>query len=161
MSMTSNINYRSPRSLAVLAVFLVVVIGAGALIGYGTAPGAWYAGLQKPPFNPPNWIFGPVWSTLYVLIAIAGWRTFLAGRGGTAMMLWYGQMALNWLWSPVFFTLHLVWPAFAVIVAVFVLVVGFAINRWRADRLSAVAFVPYAAWVGFAAILNLSIAILN
>ncbi|MVA99144.1 tryptophan-rich sensory protein [Nitratireductor sp. CAU 1489] len=159
--MVSKVDYRSGHSLLLLAAFLAVVIGVGALIGYATAPGAWYAGLQKPPFNPPNWIFGPAWFTLYALIAIAGWRTFLAGHDGTAMKLWYGQMALNWLWSPVFFALHLVWPAFVVIVAVTLLVVGFVINRWRADRLSAALFVPYAAWVGFAAILNLSIAILN
>ncbi|PSM17670.1 sensor histidine kinase [Nitratireductor sp. StC3] len=161
MSLSSNDEYRRPGSLLLLAAFLAVVIGVGTLIGSATVPGAWYAGLQKPPFSPPNWIFGPVWFTLYVLIAIAGWRTFLADHDGTAMKLWYGQMALNWLWSPVFFALHLVWPAFVVIVAMALLVVGFAVNRWRADRLAAALFVPYAAWVGFAALLNLSIAILN
>ena len=68
---SSQIDIKQPRALVTLMVFLVVVIGVGAIIGTQTAPGAWYAGLEKPRFNPPNWIFGPVWFTLYVLIAIA------------------------------------------------------------------------------------------
>ncbi|RZA05364.1 MAG: tryptophan-rich sensory protein, partial [Proteobacteria bacterium] len=78
-----------------LAVFIVVVVGVGGLIGTQSVPGAWYQGLQKPPFNPPNWIFGPVWFTLYVLIAIAGWRTWVQDRAGTPMKLWFGQMLFN------------------------------------------------------------------
>ncbi len=152
---------RTSRALILLAVILAVVIGVGAVIGINTAPGEWYASLQKPPFNPPNWLFGPVWFTLYVLIAIAGWRTFIVEPNGLAMKFWYGQMALNWLWSPVWFTLHLLWPAFAVIAVIFALIVLFIANRWNRDRLSAVLFLPYAAWVGFASLLNLSIAILN
>lgn len=158
---TLTTDLKSPRSLVILAIFLAVVIGVGALIGINTAPGEWYAGLEKPPFNPPNWLFGPVWFALYVLIAIAGWRTFLAEPNGLAMKLWYGQMALNWLWSPVWFALHLLWPAFIVIIAIFALILAFIGNRWDRDRVSALLFVPYALWVGFASLLNLSIAILN
>jgi len=161
MSTLTASDLRSPRSLVVLAVFLAVVIGVGALIGTTTAPGEWYASLNKPPFNPPNWLFGPVWSILYVLIAIAGWRTFLADRAGAGMKLWYGQMILNWAWSPVWFSLHLLWPAFAVILVIFVLIVAFIIERWNRDRLSASLFIPYAAWVGFASVLNFSVALLN
>ena len=62
-----------------LAEFLLITIGGGLLIGFVTRPGAWYAGLAKPPFNPPNWIFAPVWTLLYVLIAIAGARTYESG----------------------------------------------------------------------------------
>jgi len=155
------IDYRSPRSLVILAVFLVVVIGMGALIGINTVPGEWYASLNKPPFNPPNWVFGPVWFTLYVLIAIAGWRTFMRDSGGTEMKAWFGQMLLNWAWSPVWFTLHLLWPAFAVIVVMWLLIVAFIAGSWRKDRVSAWLFVPYLAWVSFASLLNLSVAILN
>lgn len=152
---------RNPRAIGLLALFLVVVIGVGGLIGFTTAPDQWYAALQKPPFNPPNWVFGPVWFTLYVLIAIAGWRTFMAEPGGTGMKLWYAQMVLNWLWSPVWFQLHQAWLAFAVILAIDVVVLAFIANRWSRDRASALLFVPYAAWVLFASLLNLSIAILN
>ncbi|WP_055048504.1 TspO/MBR family protein [Devosia sp. A16] len=161
MSTLTISDLKTPRALLLLAVFLVVVIGVGAVIGISTAPGDWYAGLAKPPFNPPNWVFGPVWFALYVLIAIAGWRTFLSEPGGTGMKLWYAQMGLNWLWSPVWFSLHLLWPAFAVIIAILALILAFIANRWTRDRVSALLFVPYAAWVGFASLLNLAIATLN
>lgn len=154
-------DYKTPRSLITLGVFLAIVIGVGALIGASTAPGAWYEQLDKPPFNPPNWLFGPVWFVLYVLIAIAGWRTFLSEPKGLGMKLWVGQMLMNWAWSPTWFTLHLLWPAFAIISGILVLIVLFIVNRWTRDRLSALLFLPYAAWVSFAALLNLSIAILN
>lgn len=161
MSTLSISDLKTPRALILLAVFLAVVIGVGAVIGVSTAPGEWYAGLAKPPFNPPNWLFGPVWFALYVLIAIAGWRTFLSEPSGMGMMLWVGQMALNWLWSPTWFSLHLLWPAFVVIIAIFALILMFIGNRWNRDRVSALLFVPYAAWVGFASLLNLAIATLN
>jgi len=161
MSTLTFSDLRTPRALGLLALFLVVVMGVGALVGISTAPGEWYAGLNKPPFNPPNWIFGPVWTTLYVLIAVAGWRTFMAEPNGTAMKLWYAQMVVNWMWSPVWFGLHLIWPAFFVILVIDALVLAFIANRWSRDRLSAWMFVPYAAWVLFASALNLSIAILN
>lgn len=150
-----------PRSFFLLAVFILVVVGVGGLLGFLSAPGEWYAGLEKPPFNPPSWVFSPVWLTLYVLIAIAGWRTFERDRTGRAMWLWYAQMLLNWLWSPVFFAAQLLWPAAVVIVAMLAVIVGFIVVSWRQDRLAALLFVPYAAWVAFATLLNVSIAILN
>jgi len=150
-----------PRSLLLLALFLALVIGVGGLIGVSTAPGAWYAALDKPPFNPPNWIFAPVWFTLYVLIAIAGWRTALADPRSPAMLLWVAQMGLNWLWSPVFFTQHQLWLAGGIILALLAAILAFVGVQWRRDRLSALLFLPYAAWVAFASLLNLTIAILN
>ena len=161
MSTTTLTSYRDPRAWLLLALFLVLVIGVGAFIGINTAPGPWYASLNKPPFNPPNWVFGPVWFILYVLIAIAGWRTALRHPGGTAMKFWFGQMILNWAWSPVWFSLHLLWPAFAIILAILALILAFILDRWNRDRASAWLFIPYAAWVGFASVLNLSVALLN
>ena len=161
MSTLTLSDYRTPRALLLLAVFLAIVIGVGAVIGISTAPGEWYAGLNKPLFNPPNWLFGPVWFALYVLIAIAGWRTLLQQPSGTAMKLWYGQMALNWVWSPVWFGLHALWPAFVIIIAILATIVAFIATRWKDDRVSAWLLVPYAAWVAFASLLNLSIAVLN
>lgn len=144
-----------------LAAFLLLVIGGGSLIGILTAPGDWYAGLNKPPFNPPNWVFGPVWTVLYILIAIAGWRTWEAGRSSSRMQLWLGQLLLNFLWSPIFFVLNAPWFALVVILALLVVILMFIRQSRAVDRFSAVAFVPYAAWVAFASVLNLSIAILN
>lgn len=149
------------RSAALLVLFLAVVVGAGIFIGFQSAPGAWYESLRRPVFTPPDWVFAPAWTFLYICIALAGWRTFLREPAGAAMALWLAQMALNWLWSPVFFVLHLPWPAFAVLVAMLALVLTFAANRWTEDRLSAILFLPYAAWLSYAGALNLAIAILN
>ena len=141
--------------------FLALMLGGGILVGTLTAPGEWYAQLSKPAFNPPNWIFGPVWTVLYVLIAMAGWRQFETDRSSTAMKLWWAQMGLNFLWSPTFFVLQLPWFAFVVIVALLAVIVVFIVKVRNSDRISALAFLPYFAWVAFATVLNLSIAILN
>ncbi len=143
------------------AAFLLLVVGGGILIGTLTAPGDWYAALSKPPFNPPNWIFAPVWTVLYVLIAMAGWRTWETGKSSTNMTLWWVQMSLNFLWSPTFFVLHAPWIALAVIIGLLGVIAVFIWRSWSEDRLSAIVFVPYAVWVGFASFLNLSIAVLN
>ncbi|MGI9368052.1 MAG: TspO/MBR family protein [Ruegeria sp.] len=143
------------------AAFLLLVIGGGIVIGTMTAPGDWYAGLNKPPFNPPNWIFGPVWTVLYILIAMTGWRAWESDRASTLMKLWWLQLGLNFLWSPVFFVLQQPWIALVIILALLSVVVIFVIRNWATDRVSAIAFVPYAVWVAFASALNLSIAVLN
>ena len=158
---TLALDYRSPRTWAIVAAFIVLVVAVGGLIGVNSLPGEWYQALAKPPFNPPNWVFGPVWFTLYVLIAIAGARTFLRSATSGSMLLWVLQMVLNWAWSPTWFTLHLLWPAFAIIIAILALIVAFILSSWRSDRVSAWLFVPYALWVAFASSLNLSIALLN
>ncbi|MEM9635780.1 MAG: TspO/MBR family protein, partial [Pseudomonadota bacterium] len=145
----------------VLVLFLAVVMGVGLVIGTQSPPGEWYRDLQKPVFNPPNWIFPPVWTVLYLFIAVAGWRTYAIAPRSRAMVFWAAQMLLNWLWSPVFFTLHLIWPAFAIIVLLFLTIAAFIGDRWNTDRLSAVLFCTYAAWVGFAALLNGAIGVLN
>ncbi len=98
---------------------------------------------------------------LYVLIAMVGWRQFEADRSSTAMKLWWAQMGLNFLWSPAFFVLQLPWFALVVIVALLAVIVMFIARVWNSDRVSALAFLPYFAWVAFATALNLSIAILN
>jgi benzodiazapine receptor len=160
--MNNTASLREPRSLVALGVFLVLVIGVGALIGMSSSPDSWYESLTKPPFNPPNWVFGPVWFTLYVLIAIAGWRVWMRGERGAALGLWAGQMLFNWAWSPAWFILHQTWLAFAILVAMWLCIVGFMLVNWRQDdRVSALLFVPYLAWVSFAGLLNLWIALAN
>ncbi|MBR1157408.1 tryptophan-rich sensory protein [Bradyrhizobium sp. JYMT SZCCT0428] len=148
-------------SMMRLTVFVAFVIGGGFLIGYLNVPGSWYAGLNKPWFNPPNWIFAPVWAAIYLLVAIPGWRTWERHRKEMAMLLWLVQMVLNFLWSPIFFFAHLPGVALAIILALFVVILAFIVRQWNLDRLSSVIFVPYAAWVGFASLLNLSIVGLN
>jgi translocator protein len=144
-----------------LALFLALVLGGGLVMGFLTAPGAWYAQLAKPSFNPPGWVFGPAWTALYVLIAIAGWRVWHRDRTGWPMKLWWAQLALNFLWTPVFFSAHQIGLALAIILALLVAILGFIVSAWREDRIAAWLFVPYAAWVAFASTLNASIFALN
>lgn len=145
--------------------FILLVMGAGLIMGRISAPGQWHADLVKPFFNPPNWIFAPVWTALYMMIAVAGWRQFESSRQGTGqgtgMRLWITQMGLNLLWSPVFFIWHQIWLGFVVIAMLWLTLGAFIAQNWSRDRLSALLFLPYLAWVSFATLLNLSIALLN
>jgi tryptophan-rich sensory protein len=141
--------------------FLVLVIGGGLAIGLLTTPGEWYGGLAKPSFNPPGWIFGPVWTVLYVLIAVAGWRSFEHDRTGQPMGFWWAQLGLNFLWSPIFFAAHQIGLAFGVILLMLAAILAFIATVWRQDRVAAWLLVPYAAWVGFASVLNMAIFTLN
>jgi tryptophan-rich sensory protein len=144
-----------------LILFLALVVGGGLTIGYLTAPGDWYAQLQKPAFNPPDWIFGPVWTALYVLIAIAGWRIWRRNPGGPPMKLWWTQLVLNFLWSPVFFAAHQIASALVIVVLLLVTILAFIVTSWGRDRVAAWIFLPYAGWVAFAAALNAAIFVLN
>jgi len=146
---------------AALTPFVLLVVGGGLLIGAFTAPGPWYEALAKPAFNPPNWLFAPVWTILYVLIAVAGWRIWQRDRSGRAMQLWWVQLVLNFLWSPVFFAAQQVGLALVVILLMLVTIVGFIVTARRVDSVAAWLFVPYAAWVAFASLLNGSIWTLN
>ncbi|MGO4619271.1 TspO/MBR family protein [Ensifer sp. 2YAB10] len=145
----------------VYIVFVAAVLGLGLLIGYNNIPGEWYQSLAKPAFNPPNWVFAPVWSILYVIIGIVGARMFLDHRRTAAMRLWLAQMILNFLWSPLFFGMQDISSALIVIIALLIAVAGFAIASWRQDRISALLFLPYLAWVAFATVLNSAILLMN
>jgi tryptophan-rich sensory protein len=144
-----------------LILFLLLVVGGGLTIGYLTPPGDWYAHLAKPPFNPPNWLFAPVWTALYVLIAITGWRVWQREVTGWPRWLWRAQLALNFLWSPVFFAAHQIGLALAVILLLLTIILTFIATCWWRDRFAAWLFAPYAVWVAFASMLNASIWMLN
>lgn len=149
------------RDLLWIVLFLVIALGGGLAVGFVTRPDHWYARLRKAPFNPPNWVFAPIWTILYVLIAVAGWRIFARAPGGAAMGLWVAALALNFLWPPVFFRLH--WPAVAlgVVLALLLADILFVVASWPVDQVAALLFVPYIAWVAFAALLNAAIVRLN
>lgn len=142
-------------------IFIAIVIGLGALSGVSNAPGAWYQSLVKPFFQPPPWIFAPVWTTLYVLIAIAGARTWLQSPASGRMQVWFMQMILNFLWSPAFFGAQSPILGLVVIIPMLAAVLAFISLAWKVDRISGWLFIPYLAWVSFATLLNLSIALLN
>lgn len=153
--------FLSLQNLGSLAVFMAVVVGGGITIGLLTSPGEWYADLRKPWFNPPNWIFGPVWTVLYIFIAFVGWRLWHIGSGSLAMKLWYAQLLLNFAWSPVFFVAHRIGTALGIITLLFITIAAFIITVSIQDWVSALLFLPYAIWVGFALALNGAILSLN
>ncbi|AOG12014.1 tspO/MBR family protein [Agrobacterium sp. RAC06] len=142
-------------------LFIGFVVGAGLLAGLTNMPGDWYQSLEKPFFNPPAWLFGPVWTTLYVLIGVAGARIWQRAPKSAAMQLWFAQMAFNLMWSPAFFGLQNPELALAVILGMLVTIIAFMVKAKPIDRISTLLFVPYLAWVTFAGILNLSLAWLN
>lgn len=143
-----------------ILIFLVISLGGGLLIGSLSSPDEWYRALAKPAFNPPSWVFAPVWSILYVLIGIAGARAWTEGHR-VPIRFWFAQMVLNFLWTPTFFVAHRPDFALVVILALLLAIIGFIVTIWEHDRLSVVLFLPYLAWVGFATILNGSILALN
>jgi tryptophan-rich sensory protein len=145
----------------VYLVFIILVLGGGLLIGAGNIPDEWYRSLAKPAFNPPDWVFAPVWSLLYAIIGVVGARTWLALRRSMAMRLWFAQMVFNFAWSPVFFGLRDPTSAMIVILGLLVSVAAFIAVSWRQDRTAALLFAPYLAWVAFATALNAAILLLN
>jgi len=141
--------------------FMAIVSGIGIAIGFLNLPGDWYAGLNKPFFNPPNWLFGPVWTLLYLIIGFVGARQFLLGASSTGFKIWSLQMVLNFLWSPVFFGKQLMGPGLVIILLLLASIISFIAVTWNKDRLSASLFLPYCVWVSFASVLNLSLLLLN
>ncbi|WP_439529464.1 TspO/MBR family protein [Pannonibacter sp.] len=151
----------SRSSLVSLLVFLVLVVGGGLFIGATNLPGEWYAGLVKPSFTPPNWLFPPVWTLLYIAIAVAGWRVCALGLAAAPFRLWVLQLVLNFAWSPVVFTLHRLDFGLGIILALLITIVLFIRVSWPADRLAALLFLPYAVWVAYASALNGALVVLN
>jgi tryptophan-rich sensory protein len=155
-------------SIIVLVAALAVCLGAG---GVGslytmTAIDSWYAGLAKPAYNPPNAVFGPVWSILYVLMAVAAWRAIVAGRRAgqdivPALVLFVAQLVLNVAWSAVFFGAEDPGRALIVIALLWVFILATILAFSRIDGPAAVLLLPYLAWVTFASALNAAVFRLN
>ncbi|HSW92129.1 MAG TPA: TspO/MBR family protein [Candidatus Saccharimonadales bacterium] len=153
-------------SIVKLVVSLVVPFAAATVGTIATIPNipTWYAALEKPFFNPPNWLFGPVWTLLYTLIGISLyliWTQKSTLSKKTAYIVFVIQMVLNALWSVVFFGLHQVWPGFIIIILLLASILAMIVLFRRFSHTASYILVPYAAWVTFAACLNLAIAILN
>lgn len=151
------------NSVALAVSFLLVA--AAASFGALFTPGEWYAGLEKPSFNPPNWIFGPVWTLLYAMMALAAWLVWLRrGAEGPvlpALLLFGLQLLLNALWSWLFFGMHAMGLAFVDIVVLWCAIVATLALFWRIHRVAGALLLPYLAWVSFAALLNFSLWQLN
>lgn len=151
------------RQWMVLAGFVALCLAVGVLAGLVTAPAVaeWYPTLVKPSWRPPNWLFAPAWTVLYIMMAVAAWLVWRAGNAKSALFLWGGQLLLNFAWSFLFFgarspglgliDITFMWLAIAATIFVF----SFK------SRLAAFLMVPYLCWVSFAAALNAAIFMLN
>nr|WP_321481524.1 TspO/MBR family protein [uncultured Cohaesibacter sp.] len=143
------------------SLFLLVSVGGGLLIGANNIPGPWYQALVKPPFTPPNWLFGPAWTFLYILIGIVGARVYRSKGSKDLLLLWFIQMGLNFTWSPVFFTLKNLAGSVAIISFLLLIIISFIAMARKRDPIASSLFVPYLLWVGYASYLNISIWLLN
>ena len=158
-----------PKKAGILSDLLTFIILCLAVSGIGgaitaTSVDTWYQALEKPPFNPPDWVFAPVWTALYILMGIAAWRvwrlrTFEAT--GKALAVFVVQLGLNLSWSFLFFGLQRIDLALVEIVILLCAIITNTIMFWRIDRRAGLLFVPYAAWVTYATALNASLWLLN
>jgi len=147
-----------------LAIAVGVCFGAAALGSWATVRGLreWYPALRKPSWNPPNAVFGPVWTVLYLTMAVAVWLVWRSGGDVTvAVGLFAVQLALNVAWSVVFFGRRNLRGGFAVIVGLWLAIAATLVVFASIDTLAGALFVPYLAWVTFASLLNGAIARIN
>ena len=154
-------------NLAKLLIALAVPLAVGGLSGFATSAGVatWYPSLVKPSFNPPAWVFGPVWTALYLMMGVAVflvWRLGIGAEGVRAALLLFAvQLVLNGAWSLLFFGLRSPAWAFVEIVALWLAIGATAWLFWRVLPAAGLLLLPYWAWVSFAAVLNGSIWSLN
>jgi tryptophan-rich sensory protein len=147
-----------------LVMFIVACLGVAALGSLATTPEipGWYAQIKKPSWTPPNWLFGPVWTLLYISMAVAAWMVWKrAGWASDAMILFGIQLALNLAWSFIFFRFHNPGLAFAEIVLLWFAIAATLIRFAAISQTAAILFAPYLAWVTYAAALNFAIWRLN
>ena len=153
------------RQAVWLGVFLAacfLAAGLGSLFTTASV-GSWYPGLAKPTWTPPAWVFGPVWTALYAMMAVAGWLVWRQrGEGSRRALRWFVlQLGLNVCWSAIFFGLRMPDLAFVEIVALWLAIAVTLIESWRASWPAGLLLAPYLLWVGFAAALNFAIWRLN
>lgn len=135
--------------------------GAAAATGSMIGPGEWYDALNKPSWTPPRWVFPVAWTTLYILMSLAGMRVAQQVGSGQALAFWSVQIALNTLWTPVYFGLHRIRAAMGVMVFLWLAVAATTWSFFGVDFISGLLFVPYLVWVSIAAALNFSTMRLN
>lgn len=164
--MTSAASIRAKYSWLALVAAVVICFAVAGLGGLATAPNidGWYAGLAKPSWTPPPWVFGPVWSALYLTMAVAAWLVWRRdgfSAGAVPLALFGVQLALNGVWSWLFFALQSPAVALVDIVLLWAAIVATTVIFWRRSTLAGALLVPYVAWVSFAAALNYAIWRLN
>ncbi len=157
--------FKSSAEAVGLLVFLALCLAVSGIGGAVTATSVatWYQTLEKPAFNPPDWVFAPVWTTLYVLMAISGWRVWRvkSEAGRQALIVFALQLGLNLIWSFLFFGFQQIGLALIEVAALLLAILLTAVLFWRIDRLAGILFLPYLLWVGYAMLLNASLWLLN
>lgn len=141
-------------------VVWILICFLPAIIGSQFGPGDWYQTLAKPEWNPPNWIFGPVWTLLYILMGISVWiiwKNYGLKTAAIPIGFFVAQLVLNSLWSWFFFGLENVGLAFVDIIALWTFILITLIMFWKLNTWSGVLLIPYLAWVSFATVLNYNI----
>lgn len=154
------------RDWLVLAGFIALCLGAGAVGSWFTMPAldVWYAALRKPSWNPPNWVFAPVWTALYLTMAVAAWMVWRragVGAARTALILFAVQLILNVAWSALFFALRSPALGVAGIVALWAALVATIVSFGRISAGAVWLMIPYLVWVTFAGALNVAVWRLN
>ena len=139
----------------------IVVTFCAPLFGAAAMPAAWYASLSKPAWNPPAWIFGPAWTLLYTLMAVAAWLVWKRDGWRRPLRLYFVQLVLNAAWTPIFFGARELGWAMAEILALWTSILLTMLAFHRISRPAGWLFAPYLAWVTFAAALNFALWRLN
>jgi len=166
MSEPASDRLKASRDVLGLFAFIILcltVSGIGGIIT-ATSVDTWYQTLEKPPFNPPDWVFAPVWTALYILMGIAAWRVWRLRSfevTGKALTVFAVQLGLNLAWSFLFFGFQRIDLALVEIVILLCTIITNMVMFWRIDRLAGLLFVPYAVWVTYATVLNASLWLLN
>jgi tryptophan-rich sensory protein len=136
-------------------VLVTLFVGAGASVFTEPAIATWYAQLNQPSYAPPNWVFAPVWTTLYVLMAVAAWRVWrVVGLNSPELIAYAVQLVLNFAWSGIFFALHRLDLAFTEILVLDLAILAAMILFFRRDAWAGLLFLPYLAWTLFASFLT-------
>jgi translocator protein len=153
------------QSLLIYVLTIGAALGAGALGSLFTADAipAWYQTLAKPSWTPPNWVFGPVWTMLYILMGVAAGLVWQSGGMGRSGVLWFyfAHLVVNALWSVVFFGLQEIGVALFLIILLWVLIVIMSRLFGLYSRTARLLLIPYLLWVSYASAVNLAILVLN
>jgi translocator protein len=158
----SRLEHRRPRPWLALAGFAAAVFVTAAIGGLGVAGTvAEYNGLEQPAWAPPSWLFGPVWTVLYLMIGLAGWLAWREVGFSRPLWIYTAQLVLNAIWTPLFFGAGQYGLAFLDIAAMWLLIGATVVAFWRVRRAAALLLLPYWVWVTYASALNLAIWLLN
>jgi len=153
---------RAARRPMLAFILVTLAVGAGASVFSEPAIRTWYAGLAQPSFTPPNWVFAPVWTALYVVMAVAAWRVWrTTGTRSIEMLAYAIQLVFNFGWSWIFFGLHRIGLALAEILILDLGILLTAMLFFRRDRLAGLLFLPYLGWTLYASLLTRGLLLLN